>query len=52
MISEGGFEGCGEFPVWKHELAHRYGMEADHSNQSDFNACINTDGCDPGDIFD
>ncbi|MGH7851297.1 MAG: hypothetical protein ACREOP_13450 [Thermodesulfobacteriota bacterium] len=52
VISEGGFEGCGEFSVWKHELAHRYGMEADHSNQSDFNACINTDGCDPGDIFD
>ncbi len=46
VVSEGGFEGCGEFSVWKHELAHRYGMEADHSNQSDFNACINTDRCD------
>jgi hypothetical protein len=52
VISEGGFEGCGEFSVWKHELAHRYGMEADHSNQSDFNACINTDRCEFGDIFD
>ncbi len=52
VVSEGGFEGCGEFSVWKHELGHRYGMEADHSNQSDFEACTNTDGCDPGDIFD
>ncbi len=52
VVSEGGFEGCGEFSVWKHELGHRYGMEADHSNQSDFNACINTDRCGFGDIFD
>ena len=52
VVSESGFAGCGEFSVWKHELGHRYGMEADHSNQSDFNACINTDSCDPGDIFD
>ena len=51
-ISEGGFEGCGEFSVWKHELAHRYGMEADHSNQSDFNACIDTDKCNLDDLFD
>ncbi len=51
-ISEGGFEGCGEFSVWKHELGHRYGMEADHSNQSDFKPCINPDNCSPGDIFD
>jgi len=52
VVSEGGFEGCGEFSVWKHELGHRYGMAADHSNQSEFNACINTDKCDPGNIFD
>lgn len=52
VISEGGFEGCGEFSVWKHELAHRYGLNADHSNQSDFNACSNPETCDPGDIFD
>jgi hypothetical protein len=52
VISEGGFEGCGEFSVWKHELAHRYGLNADHSNQSDFNACSKPETCDPGDIFD
>lgn len=51
-ISEGGFEGCGEFSVWKHELAHRYGLEADHSNQSDFNSCSKPQTCDPGNIFD
>lgn len=52
VIAEGGFEGCGEFSVWKHELGHRYGMDADHSNQSEFEPCINPDRCNPGDIFD
>ncbi len=52
VLSEGGFEGCGEFSVWKHELGHRYGMEADHSNLSEFERCTDTDGCGPGDIFD
>ena len=51
-ISEGGFQGCGEFSIWKHELAHRYGLAADHSNQSDFNACAKPQTCDPGNIFD
>jgi hypothetical protein len=52
VVSEGGFEGCGEFSVWKHELGHRYGMEADHSNQSDFEPCSKPETCDPGNIFD
>jgi hypothetical protein len=52
VISEGGFEGCGEFSVWKHELAHRYGLNADHSNQPDFNTCSKPQTCDPGDVFD
>ena len=52
VISEGGFQGCGEFSVWKHELGHRYGMEADHSNISDFKPCINPDKCSISDIFD
>ena len=51
-IAEGGFEGCGEFSVWKHELGHRYGMAPDHSNQNDFEPCIKPQNCDPGDIFD
>jgi len=52
VIAEGGFEGCGEFSVWKHELGHRYGMASDHSNQNEFEPCINPDNCNPGDIFD
>lgn len=51
-ISEGGFQGCGEFSVWKHELGHRYGMASDHSNQHEFEPCINPQNCNPGDIFD
>lgn len=51
VLSEGGFLGCGEFSVWRHELGHRYGMAADHSNQSDFQGCIGQDNCEFGDIF-
>jgi len=51
VLSEGGFLGCGEFSVWRHELGHRYGMEADHSNQSDFQSCIGQDNCELGDIL-
>ena len=43
---------AGNSSVWKHELGHRYGMDADHSNQSDFKPCINTEVCDFDDIFD
>lgn len=52
VISEGGFLGCGEFAVWKHELGHRYGMEADHSNQPDFEPCIDAQNCDADNFFD
>ncbi len=51
VLSEGGFLGCGEFSVWRHELGHRYGMAADHSNQPDFQGCIGQDNCELGDIF-
>ena len=51
VVSEGGFLGCGEFSVWRHELGHRYGMAADHSNQSDFNGCIGQDNCEFGDLI-
>lgn len=36
---------CDNFAFWKHELGHRYGMAADHSNRSDFEPCINPTGC-------
>ncbi len=37
---------CDNFAFWKHELGHRYGMEADHSNQGDFEPCIDPDCTD------
>jgi len=52
VVAEGGFLGCGEFAAWKHELGHRYGMTADHSNQNEFRACIKPPDCDAGDLFD
>lgn len=52
VISEGGFLGCGEFAVWKHELGHRYGMKSDHSNQDEFKSCIKPQNCNAGDFFD
>lgn len=52
VVSEGGFLGCGEFALWKHELGHRYGMEADHSNQFEFEPCSDAPNCDAGDLFD
>ncbi|MEM7008723.1 MAG: hypothetical protein AAF462_06250 [Thermodesulfobacteriota bacterium] len=51
VISEGGFLGCGEFAVWRHELGHRYGMAADHSNQPSFRGCIGQDNCEFGDFI-
>lgn len=51
VLSEGGFLGCGEFSVWRHELGHRYGMAADHSNQSDFRGCIGQDNCEFDDFI-
>ncbi len=52
VTAEGGFPGCDVFLPWKHELGHRYGMESDHSNQSDFQSCIGDSSCDIEDIFD
>lgn len=52
VVTQGGFAGCDEFLAWKHEVAHRYGMMADHSDQGDFQSCIGTSSCDLGDIID
>jgi len=50
-VAEGAFPGCDVFLPWKHELAHRYGMDANHTNQSDFQACIGASNCDLGDVI-
>lgn len=42
---------CGEFPLWKHELGHRYGMALDHSNISEFESCIAPPECASNDFL-
>lgn len=45
IISEQSLGRCGEFPLFRHELGHRYGMAPDHSNISEFQSCITPSGC-------
>jgi hypothetical protein len=45
VISQTSFGRCGDFPLWKHELGHRYGMASDHSNQEEFEPCIDPPDC-------
>lgn len=52
IVAREKFANCDEFPVWKHELGHKYGMKGDHSNQSDFEPCIDPPGCSFIDIID
>lgn len=51
VVSSGSFSGCPNLAVWKHELGHRYGMEADHSNLNEFRACTDEDNCSFEDII-
>jgi hypothetical protein len=46
VISENSLGRCGELPLWKHELGHRYGMALDHSNQEDFEPCSDPPDCE------
>jgi len=52
VISENSLGRCGELPLWKHELGHRYGMSLDHSNQEEFEPCINPPQCEFADFTD
>ena len=52
IIAEEGLGRCGKLPLWKHELGHRYGMAANHSNQNEFEPCIDPPDCDIIDIPD
>ncbi len=45
IISEESLGRCGELPLWKHEVGHRYGMALDHRNQEEFEPCIDPPGC-------
>lgn len=45
IIAQHSLGRCGEFPLFKHELGHRYGMALDHSNISEFQSCIQPPPC-------
>lgn len=46
IISKRTIGQCKDFSFFKHELAHRYGMEADHSNRRDFEPCKDAPECE------
>jgi hypothetical protein len=45
VISAQSLGRCGQFPLLRHELGHRYGMALDHSNIAEFQSCISTPDC-------
>lgn len=52
IISEESFGRCENLPLLKHEIAHRYGLEFNHSNQDVFAACSDPEDCDTGEFLD
>ncbi len=52
IIAKEGLGRCGNLPLWKHEVGHRYGMAPDHSNQNEFEPCIDPPDCDIIDLPD
>jgi hypothetical protein len=46
IISKRTIGQCKDFAFFKHELAHRYGMKADHSNRRDYEPCKDAPGCE------
>ena len=45
IIAKESMNPCGILRAWKHEVGHRYGMAADHSNQNEFEPCIDPPDC-------
>lgn len=45
IIAKESMNPCGILRAWKHEVGHRYGMVADHSNQNEFEPCIDPPDC-------
>lgn len=52
VIAENTNNTCEDFGFMEHEIAHRYGMDADHENIEDFQDCINVQGCGFFDFVD
>lgn len=46
IISKRTIGQCKDFSFFMHELGHRYGMKADHSNRRDFEPCIDPPECE------
>lgn len=46
IIAEESIGRCGLIPLYKHELAHRYGLLSNHRNQDDFDFCSEPPDCD------
>lgn len=51
-VAEEGFGRCGDLPLLKHEVAHRYGLLSNHSNQDEFSACSDPEDCGLLDFLD
>jgi len=51
-VAEKGFGRCGDLPLLKHEVAHRYGMLGNHNNQDEFAACSDPEDCGLIDFLD
>ena len=45
IIAKESMNPCGILRAWKHEVGHRYGMAADHSNENEFEPCIDPPDC-------
>lgn len=52
IVAERGFGRCGDLPLLKHEMAHRYGLKGDHSNQDEFDVCSDPEDCGLLDFLD
>ena len=52
IVAERGFNRCGDLPLLKHEIAHRYGLTPNHSNQDVFEFCSDPEDCGLLDFLD
>lgn len=52
VIAEESIGTCSDFALMEHEIAHRYGLEADHDNLEQFEACTSPPQCDFFDFVD
>lgn len=52
VIAEESIGTCSDFALLEHEIAHRYGLEADHDNLEEFEACTSPPQCDFSDFID